>query len=155
VPALKERRDDIPLLVHHFMQRMAGSSGLAPRGISEDAMVALQTYDWPGNVRQLRNAVERLLIMAPGDASEPIRGDMLPPDIGAIAPSTPHSQNGLEIMSMPLREAREAFERQYLEAQITRFGGNISRTAAFVGMERSALHRKLKSLGLAASDRLQ
>ena len=80
VPALKERRDDIPLLVHHFMQRMASSSGLSPRGISEDAMVALQTYDWPGNVRQLRNAVERLLIMAPGDPSEPIRGDMLPPD---------------------------------------------------------------------------
>jgi two-component system, NtrC family, nitrogen regulation response regulator NtrX len=155
VPALKERRDDIPLLVHHFMQRMASSSGLPPRGIAEDAMVALQTYDWPGNVRQLRNAIERLLIMAPGESSEPIRGDMLPPDIGAIAPMTPQSQNGLEIMSMPLREAREAFERQYLEAQITRFGGNISRTAAFVGMERSALHRKLKSLGLAASDRLQ
>ncbi len=155
VPALKERRDDIPLLVHHFMQRMASSPGLPPRGISAEAMVALQTYDWPGNVRQLRNAVERLLIMAPGDPSEPIRGDMLPPDIGAIAPVTPQSQNGLEIMSMPLREAREAFERQYLEAQITRFGGNISRTAAFVGMERSALHRKLKSLGLAASDRLQ
>ncbi len=155
VPAMKERRDDIPLLAHHFMQRMASSSGLPPRAIAEDAMVALQTYDWPGNVRQLRNAVERLLIMAPGDSSEPIRGDMLPPDIGAIAPMTPQSQNGLEIMSMPLREAREAFERQYLEAQITRFGGNISRTAAFVGMERSALHRKLKSLGLAASDRLQ
>ena len=155
VPALKERRDDIPLLVHHFMQRMANSSGLPPRAVSEDAMVALQTYDWPGNVRQLRNAVERLVIMAPGDPSEPIRGDMLPPDIGAIAPMTPQSQNGLEIMSMPLREAREAFERQYLEAQITRFGGNISRTAVFVGMERSALHRKLKSLGLAASDRLQ
>jgi two-component system nitrogen regulation response regulator NtrX len=155
VPALKERRDDIPLLVHHFMQRMASSSGLPTRAIAEDAMVALQTYDWPGNVRQLRNAVERLLIMAPGESSEPIRGDMLPPDIGAIAPMTPQSQNGLEIMSMPLREAREAFERQYLEAQITRFGGNISRTAAFVGMERSALHRKLKSLGLAASDRLQ
>jgi len=134
---------------------MASSSGLPPRGIAEDAMVALQTYDWPGNVRQLRNAIERLLIMAPGESSEPIRGDMLPPDIGAIAPMTPQSQNGLEIMSMPLREAREAFERQYLEAQITRFGGNISRTAAFVGMERSALHRKLKSLGLAASDRLQ
>jgi len=117
--------------------------------------VALQTYDWPGNVRQLRNAVERLLIMAPGGPTEPIRADMLPPDIGAIAAAVPHRQNGLEVMSMPLREAREAFERQYLEAQILRFGGNISRTAAFVGMERSALHRKLKSLGLAAGDRLQ
>jgi two-component system nitrogen regulation response regulator NtrX len=88
-------------------------------------MVALQTYDWPGNVRQLRNAVERLLIMAPGDPSETIRGDMLPPDIGAIAPTTPHSQNGLEIMSMPLREAREAFERQYLPDRRIRGNGAI------------------------------
>ena len=155
VPALRERRDDIPPLVKHFMCRSAGSAGIPERGVSEDAMVALQTYDWPGNVRQLRNAVERLLIMAPGGPTEPIRADMLPPDIGAIAPAVPHRQNGLEVMSMPLREAREAFERQYLEAQILRFGGNISRTAAFVGMERSALHRKLKSLGLAAGDRLQ
>ena len=155
VPALRERRDDIPPLVKHFMCRSAGSAGIPERGVSEDAMVALQTYDWPGNVRQLRNAVERLLIMAPGGPTEPIRADMLPPDIGAIAAAVPHRQNGLEVMSMPLREAREAFERQYLEAQILRFGGNISRTAAFVGMERSALHRKLKSLGLAAGDRLQ
>ena len=115
--------------------------------IGEDALAALQAYDWPGNVRQLRNVVDWLLIMAPGDPTEPIRADMLPPEIGAIAPTVLKWDKGGEIMALPLREAREVFEREYLLAQVTRFGGNISRTAAFVGMERSALHRKLKLAG--------
>ena len=116
-------------------------------------MAALQAYDWPGNVRQLRNVVDWLLIMAPGDPKEPIRADMLPPEIGAITPTVLKWDKGGEIMGLPLREAREVFEREYLLAQVTRFGGNISRTAAFVGMERSALHRKLKSLGVHGNDK--
>ncbi len=153
VPPLRERREDIPLLVRHFMARTAGAAGLTPRDFGEDAMAALQAYEWPGNVRQLRNAVDWLLIMAPGEVREPIRADMLPAEIGAIAPAVVKWDKGGEIMSLPLRDAREVFEREYLLAQVTRFGGNISRTAAFVGMERSALHRKLKSLGVFNGDR--
>jgi len=153
VPPLRERRDDIPLLVRHFMSRTAEAAGLTPREFGEDAMAALQAYEWPGNVRQLRNAVDWLLIMAPGEGREPIRADMLPAEIGAIAPAVVKWDKGGEIMSLPLRDAREVFEREYLLAQVTRFGGNISRTAAFVGMERSALHRKLKSLGVFNGDR--
>ncbi len=153
VPPLRERREDIPLLVRHFMSRTAGAAGLTPREFGEDAMAALQAYEWPGNVRQLRNAVDWLLIMAPGEVREPIRADMLPAEIGAIAPAVVKWDKGGEIMSLPLRDAREVFEREYLLAQVTRFGGNISRTAAFVGMERSALHRKLKSLGVFNGDR--
>jgi two-component system nitrogen regulation response regulator NtrX len=148
VPSLRERREDIPLLARHFMTRSAEAARLSPREFGEDAMAALQAYDWPGNVRQLRNAVDWTLIMAPGDAKEPIRADMLPSEIGAIAPAVVKWEKGGELMGLPLRDAREMFEREYLLAQITRFGGNISRTAAFVGMERSALHRKLKSLGV-------
>ena len=111
----------------------------------------LQGYNWPGNVRQLRNVLDWILIMAPGDPGEPVGADMLPSDIGEIAPAALRGGNGGEIMSLPLREAREVFERQYLEAQVTRFGGNISRTAGFIGMERSALHRKLRSLGISTS----
>jgi two-component system nitrogen regulation response regulator NtrX len=148
LPPLRERRDDIPLLARFFMRRSAEAAGLPLREIGEDAMAALQAYDWPGNVRELRNIVERLLIMAPGDAKQPIRADMLPPEIGAITPTVLRWDKGGEIMSLPLREAREVFEREYLLAQVTRFAGNISRTASFVGMERSALHRKLKSLGV-------
>jgi two-component system nitrogen regulation response regulator NtrX len=153
VPPLRERREDIPLLVRHFMSRTAGAAGLTPREFGEDAMAALQAYEWPGNVRQLRNAVDWLLIMAPGEVREPIRAEMLPAEIGAIAPAVVKWDKGGEIMSLPLRDAREVFEREYLLAQVTRFGGNISRTAAFVGMERSALHRKLKSLGVFNGDR--
>jgi two-component system nitrogen regulation response regulator NtrX len=116
-------------------------------------MAALQAYDWPGNVRQLRNVVDWLLIMASGDPKDPIRADMLPPEIGAITPTVLKWDKGGEIMGLPLRDAREVFEREYLLAQVTRFGGNISRTASFVGMERSALHRKLKSLGVHGSDK--
>src|SRR6266566_1679844 len=114
---------------------------------------ALQAYTWPGNVRQLRNVIDWLLIMAPGDAREQVRADMLPNEITAIAPTVVKWDKGSEIMTLPLRDAREVFEREYLLAQVTRFGGNISRTAAFVGMERSALHRKLKSLGVFGNDR--
>ena len=153
VPALGERREDIPVLARHFLKRSAEAAGLPVREIGEDAMAALQSYDWKGNVRQLRNVIDWLLIMAPGDASEPIRCDMLPPEISGITSTVLQWERGGEIMTLPLREARELFEREYLTAQVTRFGGNISRTAAFVGMERSALHRKLKSLGLHQSER--
>jgi two-component system, NtrC family, nitrogen regulation response regulator NtrX len=153
VPPLTERREDIPLLARHFMIRSAETAGLPAREYGEDAMAALQAYDWPGNVRQLRNVVDWLLIMSTGDPKEPIRADMLPPEIGAITPTVLKWDKGGEIMGLPLREAREVFEREYLLAQVTRFGGNISRTAAFVGMERSALHRKLKSLGVHGNDK--
>ena len=153
VPALRERRQDIPELIDHFLTRSAQVAGLSLRRLSEDAIATLQAYDWPGNVRQLRNVVDWILIMAPGEADEPVLAAMLPPDIGDIAPMASRGDAGQEVMSLPLREAREVFERQYLEAQISRFGGNISRTAGFVGMERSALHRKLRMLGITPGDR--
>lgn len=153
VPPLVERRDDIPVLARHFMARAAETQGMVPRLLGEDTIAALQSYAWPGNVRQLRNVIDWLLIMASGDASQPIGADALPPDIGAIAPATLRWDKGSEIMGLPLREAREVFEREYLLAQVNRFGGNISRTAEFIGMERSALHRKLKSLGVHGIDR--
>ncbi|NBC31677.1 MAG: response regulator [Alphaproteobacteria bacterium] len=155
VPSLVERLEDIPPLARHFMARSAEAQGLARREIGDDAMAALQSYSWPGNVRQLRNVVDWLLIMAGGEGDQPIRADMLPPEIGAIAPAVLKWDKGGEIMGLPLRDARELFEREYLLAQVTRFGGNISRTAEFVGMERSALHRKLKSLGVHSGERPQ
>ena len=155
VPSLTERREDIPIIARHFMQRSAEISGLPPRRLGEDAMAALQAYEWPGNVRQLRNIVEQVLIMAPGDPRTPVAADMLPPEITSATPVVLRAEGSREIMAMPLREARETFEREYLIAQITRFGGNISRTASFIGMERSALHRKLKSLGVHGNDRVQ
>jgi two-component system, NtrC family, nitrogen regulation response regulator NtrX len=148
MPPLTERREDIPLLARHLMHRAAAAARIGPRDFGEDALAALQAYDWPGNVRQLRNAIEWLLIMAPGEPHQPIRADMLPAEISANAPSIARGGRAAELISLPLREAREMFERDYLMAQVTRFGGNISRTAAFIGMERSALHRKLKSLGV-------
>jgi two-component system nitrogen regulation response regulator NtrX len=153
LPSLRERREDIPLMSEHFMDWSAKNAGVPPRPIGDDAMAALQAYDWPGNARQLRNVMDWLLIMASGDAREPIRADMLPPEIGAITPSVLRWEKSGEIMTLPLRDAREVFEREYLLTQVTRFGGNISRTAAFVGMERSALHRKLKLLGINSDDR--
>ena len=148
VPALAERREDIPSLVRHFAGLISKSSGLPERQIEPDAMAVLQAHDWPGNLRQLRNNVERLLILARGDAAEAITAEMLPSEIGAMLPTTPGRSGGEHLMSLPLRDAREIFERDYLKAQVDRFGGNVSRTAEFVGMERSALHRKLKSLGV-------
>ena len=147
VPALAERRDDIPVLVGHFMKRLSAAGGLPMRTIGDDAMAVLQTHGWPGNVRQLRNIVERLLILASDDVTEAITADLIPSDLGANG----GSRSGELVISLPLREAREIFERDYLMAQINRFGGNISRTAAFIGMERSALHRKLKSLGVGSA----
>lgn len=148
VPSLVERRDDIPLLAEHFMERAAEADGQSRRVLGKDTMVALQSYDWPGNVRELRNLIEWLLIMAPGGVDEPIAVDMLPTGFGSDDPMGGEGESRAEIMGLPLREARERFEREYLLAQVDRFGGNISRTAEFVGMERSALHRKLKSLGV-------
>ena len=147
VPSLSERREDIPELAADLLHRVADATGLPTRTIGEDTLAALQGHDWPGNVRQLRNVIERLLILAPADGG-PIRADVLPNDVSEDAPSVLRWEKGGEIMQLPLRDAREVFEREYLLAQVTRFGGNISRTATFVGMERSALHRKLKSLGL-------
>jgi two-component system nitrogen regulation response regulator NtrX len=153
VPALRERREDIPALVSHFMTSASGATGLPVRAVSDDAMAALQAHDWPGNVRQLRNVIDWILIMAVGNSSEVVRADMLPAEISKISPNSFTEDSGSEIMSLPLRDAREIFERKYLEAQVTRFGGNISRTASFVGMERSALHRKLRSLGISSTER--
>lgn len=147
VPPLSERREDIPELSADLLRRVADATGLPSRTIGEDTLAALQGHDWPGNVRQLRNVIERLLILAPVGGG-PIRADVLPNDVSEDSPSVLRWEKGGEIMQLPLRDAREVFEREYLLAQVTRFGGNISRTATFVGMERSALHRKLKSLGL-------
>ncbi|MFZ4409734.1 MAG: sigma-54-dependent transcriptional regulator [Paracraurococcus sp.] len=153
IPSLRERREDVPALARHFMGRSGELSGMATRDLAEDTLAALQAYDWPGNVRQLRNLIDWLLIMAPGELRDPIRAEMLPPEVGSAAPAMLKLDRSSEIMTLPLREARELFEKQYLEAQLLRFGGNISRTANFVGMERSALHRKLKFLGVHAEDR--
>jgi len=153
VPGLVERRDDIPLLVNHFVEQVSNATGLPPRRVGDDAMAVLQSQEWPGNVRQLRNVVERLMIMTGGDPDKPLTADMLPEDVVSGAPLSPNGSGGEHLMSLPLRDAREIFEREYLMAQINRFGGNISRTAEFVGMERSALHRKLRALGVSANER--
>ena len=148
VPPLGQRREDVQALVHYFMQHGAEALGRPPRQLGDDALAALQAHDWPGNVRQLKNMIERLLILAPDNAGAPITLDMLPAEVAAPTPASSRSDAGEEVMGLPLRPAREVFERSYLAAQINRFGGNISKTAEFVGMERSALHRKLKSLGI-------
>ncbi|MEM7688105.1 MAG: sigma-54 dependent transcriptional regulator [Pseudomonadota bacterium] len=148
IPSLADRRDDIPALAEHFFTRYSSDQGIAPPTLSEEAMAALQAYDWPGNVRQLRNVVERTIIMTPRDRLTMVETDMLPSEItgGRMAAS---GQGLSSMMGVPLREARESFEREYLTIQIRRFSGNISKTATFIGMERSALHRKLKLLGMA------
>ncbi|PPD30100.1 MAG: sigma-54-dependent Fis family transcriptional regulator [Hyphomicrobium sp.] len=152
VPGLAERREDIPDLVQFFVGQVSQASGLSPRRIGEDAIAVLQAHDWPGNVRELRNNIERLMILAGGDPNTVITADMLPDEIGSNVP-LPVNGGSEHLMSLPLREAREIFEREYLLAQINRFGGNISRTAEFVGMERSALHRKLRALGVSSDQR--
>ncbi len=148
LPSLSERREDITELVTYFMDQISQTTGMPKRIIGEDAMAVLQSHDWPGNIRQLRNNIERLMILSAGDPDAVITADMLPSEIGTMVPTTPNGSGGEKLMSLPLREAREVFEREYLVAQISRFGGNISRTAEFIGMERSALHRKLKSLSI-------
>jgi two-component system nitrogen regulation response regulator NtrX len=149
LPALTERREDIPPLVDHFVARYAAERRVATPVVSPEAVAALQAYDWPGNVRQVRNMVERTIILAPGDRLATIDIDMLPPEVLSDQARLNPGEAAKSIMGTPLREARETFEREYLRVQIRRFSGNISRTATFIGMERSALHRKLKTLGLA------
>ena len=153
IPSLRERREDVPDLARLFLRRAAESAGLPHRELAIDAIAALQAYDWPGNARELRNLMERLLIMMPGGTSDPIRADMLPPQISDGAPALLRVDPSADVMSLPLREARDLFETQYLQAQLLRFGGNISRTAGFVWMERSALHRKLKQLGVTMEEK--
>jgi two-component system nitrogen regulation response regulator NtrX len=148
LPSLAQRREDIPALAEHFFTRYSTDQGLMPPDISSEAMAALQAYDWPGNVRQLRNVVERTIIMTPREKLNLVEPDMLPPEnVGGQIGIAGESLSA--IMGVPLREARESFEREYLAIQIRRFSGNISKTASFIGMERSALHRKLKLLGMA------
>ena len=153
VPGLAERREDIPELVDYFITRICEATGMPRRLLADDALAALQVRGWPGNLRQLRNNVERMLILASGAPSEPITADMLPAEATVNQQSA--SLGAERIIALPLREAREVFEREYLNAQMLRFSGNISRTAAFIGMERSALHRKLKSLGLTSGRTLE
>ncbi len=146
IPSLAERRDDIPALAEHFFTRYAAEQGISPPSISQEAVAALQAYDWPGNVRQLRNVVERTIILTPRDQLQEVETEMLAGEVTGGR----HDGGGnmTSLMGVPLREAREAFEREYLAIQIRRFSGNISKTASFIGMERSALHRKLKLLGM-------
>jgi len=148
LPPLRERREDIPELVSHFLARFATERRIAAPSISEEAMATLQAHDWPGNVRQLRNIIERTLILAPGDRVSRIDVDLLPSEVLDNQGAAAGASTAMAIMGSPLREARESFEREYLKIQIRRFSGNISRTASFIGMERSALHRKLKALGI-------
>lgn len=152
IPALKQRREDIPALAEHFVKLYSKQSGQPPRALTQSAVIALQDYDWPGNVRQLRNIVEWVMIMGGGD-KEPIEKKHLPPEITGDVPTGESRTAAIQdYLTYPLREAREAFERDYLERQLARFSGNISKTAAYVGMERSALHRKLKTLDLSKGE---
>ena len=153
VPPLSERRADIPELVQFFSARIADSSGLSVRSFSKETLAVLQSMDWPGNIRQLRNIVERVMILSPSDAAHPVSVEELPKDF--VASSSGPTTGSAELVGLSLRDAREQFEREYLSLQITRFNGNISRTAEFIGMERSALHRKLKALGVHSSQARQ
>ena len=153
MPSLRERRDDVPALSAHFLKRTADAMGLPVRNLSEEALAVLQSYNWPGNVRQLRNVMEWLIIMAQPGTNGEITSEALPPELIDSNITVLRPELSSDIMSMPLREARETFEKQYLAAQINRFGGNISKTSNFVGMERSALHRKLKMLGIGSEEK--
>ncbi len=154
VPALRERREDIPTLAAHFLRHAAEISGLPARALASDAAAALQAHDWPGNVRQLRNVIDWLMIMHANEPGDLFHAEHLPTELSAHAPRALAIDPEADLMALPLREARDVFETQYLQAQLLRFGGNISRTAQFVGMERSALHRKLKQLGIGAEDKV-
>jgi two-component system nitrogen regulation response regulator NtrX len=154
VPSLRERREDIPALAAHFLAKAAEVSGLPARALASDAIAALQAHDWPGNVRQLRNIMDWLMIMRAGEPTDMFRAEHLPTELSAHAPRALAIDPAADVMALPLREARDVFETQYLQAQLLRFGGNISRTANFVGMERSALHRKLKQLGVNSEERV-
>jgi two-component system nitrogen regulation response regulator NtrX len=150
VPSLTERREDVPELVETFARNWFQAAGQVPRQFTEEAIAMLQTRDWPGNVRELRNVIERALILSSGDQNADIGAAQLNSDSNAsqVAGGLNHES----LLALPLREARDAFERDYVAAQLSRFGGNISRTSAFIGMERSALHRKIKMLGLTGRD---
>ena len=150
VPGLSERREDIPELIEHFAKTYSAASGQAGKRFAGDALAVLQTRNWTGNVRELRNIVERILIMANGESGDEITAAQLPPE--PVSNAVPNGFGGEHLLALPLREAREAFERDYIAAQLARFGGNISRASQFIGMERSALHRKIKSIGLHAKD---
>jgi len=153
VPSLKERREDIPALAAYFLARAEDTSGLPARALASDAIAALQAHDWPGNIRQLRNVMDWLMIMRSNETTDYFRAEHLPTELAAHAPRALAIDPAADLMALPLREARDVFETQYLQAQLLRYGGNISRTANFVGMERSALHRKLKQLGIGADER--
>jgi two-component system nitrogen regulation response regulator NtrX len=144
---LSQRREDIPLFAEHFVEQLSASAGLAVRRLSDEATAILQSAAWPGNVRELKNTIERILIMAPGDPKTPIGVEDLPAELVQAANAALDLHES-DYVTLPLRDARERFERAYLKAQLDRFGGNVSRTAQFVGMERSALHRKLRALDL-------
>jgi two-component system nitrogen regulation response regulator NtrX len=148
LPPLRERREDIPELANQFLARFAAERRIPAPVLSPESVAALQAHDWPGNVRQLRNIIERTVILAPCERIERLEVDMLPSEILESQGSSGLTGQAMTIMGSPLREARESFEREYLKIQIRRFSGNISRTASFIGMERSALHRKLKALGI-------
>jgi two-component system nitrogen regulation response regulator NtrX len=147
MPALADRREDIPPLARHCVDIVSRRTGLARIKFSDEVLAAMQGYHWPGNIRQMLNTIENMIIMAPQDRSEPLGLDALPPQIQNISPAGGNSDMEA-LIALPLREAREAFETQYMDAQLRRFDGNVSRMAGFVGMERSALHRKLRSLGV-------
>jgi len=150
IPPLANRREDIPLLAKYFAKRLAQNLGVRPIQFSDEVFAALQSYDWPGNVRQIQNVVENMLIMAPAERDLPAGLDLLPAEIQNL--SRKATGAGLDsFMALPLRGARELFEKQYLETQLSRFDGNISRMAVFIGMERSALHRKMKALDISAN----
>ena len=155
LPSLRERAEDIAPLARHFIERFSKSAGIPVRKIGEDAIATLQASNWPGNVRQLKNIIEQIMILETGDRSSVITADMIPSEAGASNSVMSGKNDQAEIMTLSLRDARERFEKEYLEAQVNRFGGNISRTASFVGMERSALHRKLKSLGIHNNDKVK
>ncbi len=153
VPPLHARREDIEPLAHHFLRRACEIAGHPVLEMASDTLSALQSYDWPGNVRELRNVIERMMILSKNEPGHAITADCLPYEVLGIIDDIPTPERNGEIMTLPLREAREKFEQEYLSAQVRRFDGNISKTAAFVGMERSALHRKLKSLGILNTDK--
>jgi len=147
IPPLKERRGDIALLVSYFLNRFATMKSKDAPHFKNDALTLFESYDWPGNVRQLKNILEWLMIINAEDCKE-ITADMLPAEINSSAPDSLRWERSESIMSLPLKDARDVFEKEYLEAQLKRFGDNVSKTASFVGMERSALYRKFKTLGI-------
>lgn len=153
VPGLAQRREDIPDLCDHFMNNLSMNLGQPKRAFTTDAMALLQSYKWPGNVRELKNVIERTLIMIPDTEKGPVSADHLPSEMLSTVPDELKLDASSMLLSLPIREARDIFEREYLKAQLARYDGNISRTATFVEMERSALHRKLKALGLGGENK--